>query len=136
MASRWMEGKLARMKRPSTRFIITTRGQDLTEPPQPYAENVKEARSCSRRVEPMPENKSSNHDIIAAYLAGGGMVKRIPCRGVMPARSYGKICKGHTRAGLNLNPISERTARERPHDFAPNGLLVWSADKSVRLLRK
>jgi hypothetical protein len=116
-----MEAKRARMKPRNLRFV--------------EANTVVEARYSDKRPMPMPENKSSNHDIIENYLANGGMVKRIPCRGVMPARSYGKICKGHTRAGLNLNPISERTARERPHDFAPNGLVVWSAGEASRLIK-
>lgn len=115
MAARWMEAKVARMKPRNLRFV--------------EAGTVKEARALSTRPEPMPENKHRDDELIAAAIANGMRITRGTCRGIMPHHSYGRVCKGHSRAGLNLNPISERTARERPHDFAPQGLLNWASEK-------
>lgn len=118
MPARWMEAKLAKMKPLNLRFV--------------EAGTTKEARHTDKRTHDMPEHKHSNDAIVAAYK---GKIKRVPCRGVMPARSYGRVCKGHTRAGLNLRPISERAARERPQDFAPKSLLNWAPQGEPRLIK-
>lgn len=121
MPARWMEGKLAKMKRKNLRFV--EKGSAF------------EARHCDRALTPMPENKHQDDQTIAAYYARGGKVRREPCKGRMPSKSYGRVCKGHTRQGLNLNYVSERTVRERPHDFAPQGLLNWAPLGESRLIK-
>ena len=119
MAQSWMAAKVAKMKPRNVRFIES--GSTL------------EARVIDKRPCAMPESKHSNDAIIADYLCNGGMVKRLPCKGRVPKSG---AMPSRTRQGLNLNPISERAARERAWDFAPKGLLRWSTDASVKLITR
>ena len=98
MAARWMQAKVARMKPLNLRFV--------------EAGTVKEARHVDERALDMPIDRHADDAIIATWLAQHKPT-RSPCTGRMPIKAFGHLCKGHTRAGNNLNPISERSARER-----------------------
>lgn len=121
MPARWMEAKLHRMKPRNLRFVD--------------AGTVKESRAVDCRPAELPVNKHADDHIIAAYYARGGKVTRVACKGRMPAKSYGRVCHGSTRGGLNLNPISEKAARERAWDFAPQGLVVWGEQRGSVLIK-
>lgn len=83
MATTWMKGKLAKMKAPSLRFVAP--GSTL------------EARATDMRVVDLPiapSHRQAMDDAIARYLESNNKVKRIPCKGIMPQRSYGVMMKG------------------------------------------
>lgn len=120
MASRWMEGKLARMRKPSLRFVPSG--------------SIVEAKHCDGRALTMPPSHRDECDrAISEYQ---GRVTRVPCKGRMPARAYGKLCHGSTRGGLNLNPISERAAREKTWALTPKGVLCWAKPGEPVLIKR